>query len=67
MRIIEMERKEYHVTTLEFSTNKTFIYSVIATSEKEAKNKMIASLENKSKRGDTVYDVCENNGIFMVG
>ena len=59
--------KEYHVTTLEFSTNKTFIYAVIGVSEKDAKNKVIASLENKTKRGDTVYDVCLNKGIFMLG
>lgn len=56
--------KAFHVTTLEFATNKTFIYQVIAKTEKEAKHKVIASLENKTKKGDTVYDVIETDSLF---
>jgi len=56
--------KAFHVTTLEFATNKTYIYQVVAKNEKEAKNRVIASLENKTKKGDTVYDVLETNSLF---
>ncbi len=49
--------KEYRVTTLEFATDKNFVYAILAADEREAKRKVIASLEAGSKRGDTVYDV----------
>ena len=56
--------KAFHVTTLEFATNKLTTYQVIAASVKDAKNKMIASLENKTKKGDTVYDVLETESLW---
>lgn len=56
--------KAYHVTTLEFATNKMTTYQVIADSVKGAKNKIIAGIENKTKKGDTVYDVLETESLW---
>jgi hypothetical protein len=56
--------KAYHVTTLEFSTNQMTTYQVVAGSVKDAKNKIIAGIENKTKKGDTVYDVLETESLW---
>ena len=56
--------KAYHVTTLEFSTNRMTTYQVVAGSVKDAKNKIIAGIENKTKKGDTVYDVLETESLW---
>lgn len=56
--------KAYHVTTLDRATNGTFVYQVIAKSERDAKAKVIAGIEVGSKKGSTVYEVIETDSAF---
>lgn len=50
----------FNVTTLDRVSGETFTYAVEASTERSAKNQVIASIEAGTKRGDTVYEVLSN-------
>ena len=54
--------QNFHVTTCEHKTGKTFIYSVNAESRNDAINKILAGIESGNKRGDFVSCCAKNNG-----
>lgn len=47
----------FNVTTLDRKTGATVIYQVDASSERAAKDFIIAGIEAGTKRGDTIYEV----------
>jgi hypothetical protein len=54
--------QNYHVTTYEHKTGKTFIYSVSAENRSDAIGKILAGIESGNKRGNFVCYCTKNNG-----